>query len=169
MSQSCKVCSHSDRDKIDQILISGTEYRKISETFSVSISSLFRHKSSHLPDTLVKAREAREIIKADSLIAEVKSLREKTLNILQRFEDSGDLRGAIVAVRELRENVELLGKLLGEFNGDSPRGRKEVVLVGFQGDKTDEEEGSSAFLPGQIERQNGSRGTTFPPGQSITI
>ena len=46
-------------------------------------------------------------------------LRDKALGILQKAEESDDLRTAVAAIREARGNVELLGKLAGQLQ-DAP-------------------------------------------------
>jgi len=56
--------------------------RNIAKQYFVSAASLHRHKKDHLPAKLVKAQEAREIAKADSLLDQVIELRDKALSIL---------------------------------------------------------------------------------------
>jgi hypothetical protein len=89
--------------------------RNIAERYSVSKTALHRHKESHLPADLVKAREAREIAKADSLLDQVIELRDKALSILAKAEQAGDLRTALQGVREAKGCLELLAKLQGEL------------------------------------------------------
>jgi hypothetical protein len=42
-------------------------------------------------------------------------LQNRALSILDRADESGDLRTALSAIREARSNLELLAKLLGEL------------------------------------------------------
>ncbi|MDA2918729.1 hypothetical protein MYX76_04435 [Desulfobacterota bacterium AH_259_B03_O07] len=116
MPRICSICQHSNREKINRLLVEGEIFRKIAENFSLSITSLHRHKTEHLPGNLTKAKEAQEIAKADSLLEQVKSLQNRALNILSQAEETGDLRTALGAIREARGNLELLAKLLGELN-----------------------------------------------------
>jgi len=115
MPRTCTICQHPNREKINRLLVEGEIFRKIAENFSLSITSLHRHKTEHLPGNLTKAKEAQEIAKADSLLEQVKSLQNRALNILSQAEESGDLRTALGAIREARCNLELLGKLAGEL------------------------------------------------------
>jgi hypothetical protein len=89
--------------------------RNIAKQYFVSAASLHRHKKGHLPAKLVKAQEAREIAKADSLLDQVTELRNKALSILAKAEQAGDLRTALQGVREAKGCLELLARLQGEL------------------------------------------------------
>jgi len=67
-----------------------------------------------------KGKEAREIVNADNLLDQVKSLQEKALELLDKAEAQNDFKTALIGVREARGCCELLGKLLGELK-DSPQ------------------------------------------------
>ncbi len=115
MPRKCTVCEHPQAEEINTALLNGVSLRNIAERYSVSKTALHRHKESHLPADLVKAREAREIAKADSLLDQVIELRDKALSILAKAEQAGDLRTALQGVREAKGCLELLAKLQGEL------------------------------------------------------
>lgn len=46
----------------------------------------------------------------------MRGLQARTLTILDKAEDAGELRTALGAIREVRGNLELLAKLLGELD-----------------------------------------------------
>ena len=112
MSRSCTVCAHVNRDKIDEVLLAGQSLRDIAGQFLLSKSALERHKVDHLPATLVKAQEVAEIVRADNLLDKAQGLYSKAQSILSAAEEAGDLRTALIGVREARGNLELLSKLL---------------------------------------------------------
>ncbi len=114
MPRTCTICEHPQRQEIDNQLINGNSFRDIAGRFSLSRSSLSRHKK-HLSSGLTKAKKAAEISQADDLLAQVRDLQTRALNILDAAEGSGDLRTALGAIREARGNLELLGKLAGEL------------------------------------------------------
>ncbi len=116
MPRACTACSHPERRAIDAALVSGEPFRKTAERFGTSTTALHRHKSEHLPVTLSKAREAEEVAYAGDLLEEVRSLQKRALGILDKAEASGELRIALSAIREVRGNLELLAKLLGELD-----------------------------------------------------
>jgi hypothetical protein len=69
-----------------------------------------------MPVTLAKAQEAKETALADDLLAQVKALRNKSISILQKAEAAGDLRTALLGIREARACMELLAEMEGELN-----------------------------------------------------
>ena len=115
MPRKCTVCEHEKVEEINRLLLKGVSLRNIAKQYSVSAASLHRHKDGHLPAKLVKAQEAREIAKADTLLDQVAGLRDKALSILAKAEQAGDLRTALQGVREAKGCLELLARLQGEL------------------------------------------------------
>jgi hypothetical protein len=111
------VCSHPEREAIDRALVEGQSTGKLAGRYrTIDERAIRRHRSNHLPTALARAREAEEVSRADDLLAQVRGLQDRALNILGKAEDSGDLRAALGAIREARGNLELLAKLLGELD-----------------------------------------------------
>ena len=50
-----------------------------------------------------------------SLLEQLKELQVKALGILTKAEQAGDLRTALMAVREVRGTLEVVGKITGEL------------------------------------------------------
>ena len=111
-SKRCTICKHADVDKIDRALVGGGIVTRLSALFRVSPDALDRHKGRHLPEKLTQAQEAQEQGKADSLMTELRELHQKTLALMEKCEEAGDLRAALTGVREARGNLDLLGRLL---------------------------------------------------------
>ena len=121
MPRRCSVCTHPDRENIDEALVGATAISAISAKYrDISEDALGRHKANHLPSKLVMAEKAKEVAQADSLLEQVRDLQGRALAILDQAEMSGDLRTALGAIREARGNLELLAKLLGELS-DAPQ------------------------------------------------
>ncbi len=115
MPRKCTVCEHEKVEEINKALLEGVSLRDLAGRYSVSKTALHRHKESHLPAELTKAREAQEVTKADSLLDQVIELRDKALSILDKAEQAGDLRTALQGVREAKGCLELLARLQGEL------------------------------------------------------
>ncbi len=130
MPRTCTICRHRERDTIDRLLIESVPLRNIAEQFAgISITALHRHKA-HLPASLVQAREAEEVARADSLLAQVEALRDRTLSILAKAERANDLRTALQAVREASRLIELLAQLTGELvHRAEVRQEPQIVVV----------------------------------------
>lgn len=114
MSRRCTVCSHPERESIDNLLIQGISIRDIAGRSNLTKSSVERHRI-HLNAKLARAKEAREVAHADNLLDQVKVLQLRALNILSKAEEAEDWRAATSAIREARSCLELLGKLAGEL------------------------------------------------------
>jgi hypothetical protein len=116
MPRRCTVCDHPESHSIDEALVSGAPYRTVAKRFVLSESAVYRHKIEHLPSHLLKAKEVEEAARADDLLEQVRNLQGHALDILERAEKAGDLRTALAAISQARDNLELLGKLAGELD-----------------------------------------------------
>ncbi len=119
MPRKCTICHHDEREAIDAALVTREPFRHIAAQHGVSTSALVRHSDDHIPAELTKAQEAAEAAQADDLLAQVCDLRDKALGILEKAENTNDLRAALGAIREARGCVELFGKLAGQLR-DAP-------------------------------------------------
>ena len=115
MPRTCTCCTHPERAAIDAALLANAPLRDIARQFNVSKDALQRHRE-HIPATLAKAQEAREVANADDLLGQVKSLQARAMGILATAESTLNLRTALAAIREARGCIELLAKLTGELN-----------------------------------------------------
>ena len=118
MPRTCLACGSAEREAIDKALIAGEPLRNIAERVSISPASLLRHKK-HASEAIVKASETREEHQGESMLGEAERIRAKAWELLQRAENEGDTRGAVVALREVRECLETLGSLLSSADGGS--------------------------------------------------
>ena len=106
MPMTCKVCGNKKRLEIDRALLEGQSLRDIARRTGTTASSLQRHKADHLARSLVKAHEAREVARADSLLDDVRNAEGRAERLLEVAEDilgeareAKDLRTAIGAIR----------------------------------------------------------------------
>src|SRR5215467_5135676 len=125
MPMTCKVCGHKKRLEIDRALLEGQSLRVIARRTGTTASSLQRHKAEHLARSLVKAHEAREVARADSLLDDVRKAEGRTERLLEVAEDIlaeareaedpktaiGAIRAAAHATAERRNLMELRGAL----------------------------------------------------------
>lgn len=117
MPRTCTVCASPHREAIDKALIAGEPARSVASRYvTIGRMAVQRHKDEHLPATLAKAHEAGEVAHADDLLGQVRGLRSKAIAILIQAERAGDLKTALMGVREARACVELLAEMEGELN-----------------------------------------------------
>jgi hypothetical protein len=116
LSRRCTVCRHPESFAINEALVlEKVSNRAITRQFGLHHDAVRRHRK-HIPELLVKASQAMEVAQADDLLEEVRSLQRRAYAILNTAEQTGELRTALAAIREVRGNLELLAKLLGELD-----------------------------------------------------
>jgi hypothetical protein len=116
MSRTCTICTHDERHAINVALVQRDSYRDIARHYAVDKSALSRHAKEHLPELLVKAKNAVEVAEADDLLSRVEALQSHTLAILETAEETGELRTALSAIKEARSNLELVGRINKELD-----------------------------------------------------
>src|SRR5918995_4619545 len=116
MPRSCSVCTHDERDSIEDAFIVGTPKRRIASHYGVSERAVRHHLREHLPALLALARDAERAARADSLLDRIEVLQSRTLAILEATEETGEHRTALAAIREARNNLELIGEVTKELN-----------------------------------------------------
>ena len=115
MGRTCATCIHPEHEAIDKALLAGQPYRSVARQYEASPPSVYRHQQDHLPAAMVKALEVAQVAHGGSLLEQLNGLQIKALGILTRAEQAGDLRTALMAVREVRSTLELVGKVTGEL------------------------------------------------------
>jgi hypothetical protein len=121
----CKVCRHAERLSIDEALLRGETLRTIAKRFELATSTLHDHsRKGHIPKALAKAADAAAVASGDALLAKVLDVEAEVRRLATKAERGGDVRGALVGLRELTRILELLGRLSGEL-----KSRTEVNIV----------------------------------------
>lgn len=113
MARTCTVCTHPKRDEIDAALVAQEPIRDIAGRTGTTKSALDRHRQ-HVASGLVKAKEAKEKARADSLLDAIQGLAADAHRIKRKAEKAEDLRAALDAIGKLTKIVELLVKLRSE-------------------------------------------------------
>ncbi len=121
----CVVCRHVDRQAADEALLRGEGVRVVAARLGLGKSSVHTHKAEgHIAKVLVKAADAAAVSDGTALLAKVLEVEQEVRRLAAKAEKGGDVRGALVGMRELSRILELLGRLSGEL-----KNRTEVNLV----------------------------------------
>lgn len=120
MPRTCTICRNPKRQEIDLALVRSESLREITNNFALSKSALDRHRQKCLPQHLLQAQDVIETQSADSLIQELLELAASTRLVLSRamLEKDGEL--ALKAIARLERQLELKGRILGEFEERIP-------------------------------------------------
>jgi len=126
MARKCSVCKHSKREEIDQAIVDGVSYRAISRQYGVGRDAVRRHALHHLPQTLAKAHEAAEAVRADDLLARARTYQAKAEHLLLKAEADGDYNTALRGIKEARACLELLARMRAELEAQR---EAEVITI----------------------------------------
>jgi hypothetical protein len=80
--------------------------------------SVDRHIKGHLPDALLAASDIATVADGDSLLSELKKVRERTFSLLDKAENAADTRAygpPSGYLREIRAQLQLLAELEGRI------------------------------------------------------
>ncbi len=132
MPMTCKPCRHPRRAEIDAALVQREEpLRNIAARFGTSAAALVRHRA-HVSEALTAAQDRREDEEADGLLDQVQFIATEARRLAKLAEQKGDLRTALVGLRELARAVELLhGRRLALTGKDGGPIQAESTTVKF--------------------------------------
>lgn len=74
----CTICAHPAVNEINEMLVNNVPLNEIVTVYNdLSKMALSRHKQNHIPKTLSKAQEAKEIAQGDAVMTELKRCFER--------------------------------------------------------------------------------------------
>ena len=131
----CTVCAHPQVQTIDMAVAKGANAVAVSKAYGIGRMSVARHRDNCLTAKLARAggaeREERknatavlhvvedaqraEKINQQTILDELEALKERTSVQLDRAEREGNIADVARLIREQRENMVVLGKLIGAF------------------------------------------------------
>jgi hypothetical protein len=117
MPRTCRCCTSSQRAEIDRAIVSGQPLRNIAKHVSISVTAIHRHKE-HVGVAIVKAQERRGERHEDNLHTQIGRVQAKLWTVLGKMESEGDHRGAVVALREIRESLEAIDRIVTRAQGN---------------------------------------------------
>jgi hypothetical protein len=130
MSRVCTICTSPHRETIDAALVEGkATSRAIAATFGCSRSSLQRHSEAHIPRALAQAVARKAEAHEDSLHDLVHELDADARRIQAAAEKEGDLRTAVMCVKERRGLVEMRARVAGLLRAPAAGANGPLVTV----------------------------------------
>ena len=160
MPRKCSICNAKDREKIDRALASGTAISAISREYSASEDSLWRHKA-HISKALVRSAERAGENLEDKLRIELDRIRERMWALQEQMQSDGDLRGALVALKEIRGVVDSMAAILAPpktSRGADSRDRLLLIVAALR-----KNAGRAHLLPPKPEEQPAITVEPIPP------
>jgi hypothetical protein len=117
MALVCTVCRSEAREAIEIALtVQNATLRDVARRFGLSKDAVARHKAAHIHPAVTQAAEKREDLRAEHILEQLRDLHQRTLVQLERAErDKAKPAEVARVVKECRENLATMGKLLGAF------------------------------------------------------
>jgi hypothetical protein len=136
MPQTCTICRHRERAAIDADLVTGVPLRRIAAQSGTSTGALVRHRC-HISNAVIAAAETCEQDRGTSLLGKIHAMEAEAQRLGKKAESEGDLRAALLALRELGRAFELQGRLMGVFQPKTAPGviTVNVLVMGESGDE----------------------------------
>jgi hypothetical protein len=131
MTRTCTVCNHKDIDEINRRLISGDSIVGIARVYAVSEDALWRHKEKHISDLLSKSNDLKAEL-GNQTLAEIRSLKTRAMEILIQAQEAGDLKTALLGIREARGCLELVFKAEGRIQEQSINVKQQQQQIKFK-------------------------------------
>jgi hypothetical protein len=116
MARACTICEHAERDSIDQALVCGELLSVISMRYAVGRDAVRRHKLRHLSAALAGMQTQEQAARRASLLDRVEGLIERAEILFTTAAAEGKFTQSLDALKELRLQLELLGKATGELD-----------------------------------------------------
>lgn len=142
MSRVCTVCRSPEILAINKALVAGESIRDISGRYGLARSSVDRHASNHLPEVLVKGKQAQDEAHALDVVKQLKAINGVALKILHEAQEQKDSDTALKAMDRVLRQITLQARLLGELQEDGAnisihlhpewRRTREVILVALR-------------------------------------
>jgi hypothetical protein len=124
MGRKSKIENHPQRNIIITRLASGEEYSDIIRDFSgLTWDDLDYYKQNKLCDIISKSSDLKtevESTQGNNTLAEVRALKARALEILEQAQSAGDLKTALMGIREARGCLELCMKAEGQIDARPP-------------------------------------------------
>jgi len=127
MPKCCKVCRADNVKEIDKAIIEGETLQNIADKFHFHISTLSRHKQ-HIANKINTYTVLADAQEGGIVLQRIEVLLQKANDLLDKAELSGDIKTALIAIRETRGCLELLAKATGQFTPETILIQVEPVL-----------------------------------------
>ena len=136
MPRPCTVCTHPQRRTIDRALVLKKQTQTaIAEAFGLNVFAIRRHRDNHMPAEkrrviFAEAKEeqaavekigADEVVRTERLdvIASLTRLSERVDRLVTKAEEEGEASIALKGMAELRRQIELAARVLGDLDATS--------------------------------------------------
>jgi len=115
MARPCTICTSEHRDSIDAGLAVGESTYSLADRFNVSASAVQRHSKRHVSPALATMRAEVQEDERSSLLDFIERSQARAERLYLAAVADGHSGQALAVLKEMRGQLELLGKATGEL------------------------------------------------------
>lgn len=116
MARGCTVCQHPERASIDESLVCLEPYTTVAKRYGLHPDAVRRHRLNHLSESLAGLATQEQEDRKATLLDRVETLIRRAEVLFNEAAASGRFNQSLDALKELRLQLELLGKATGELD-----------------------------------------------------
>jgi hypothetical protein len=115
MSNSCSICNHPNRLKIDRQIVEGKNLAKIAKEFNVPYHSIYQHSQKHITRQLATVMEKKGFLEGDELLHMIETIIERADEIFERNKGTKDFI-ALKALDSIKGTIQLLSNISSQLH-----------------------------------------------------
>lgn len=117
MARSCAFCTHKDRQKLEESLITHTKTQaEVAGILGIDQSRVSRHMSQHVSRAVAEAiSQDQELEDGLNVTRQLIEINRAAREILSEARSKGDNYMALAAIARVEKQLELQAKLLGDI------------------------------------------------------
>jgi len=116
MPRECSICAHPRAFEINEgLVIQKVSNRAIASQYGLNKDTVRRHKE-HIPELLLKASRAEEIVEADKILDQILDHLDRGYALEQKAASRDELGYEIGAHNSVRSDIALLAEALGKID-----------------------------------------------------
>lgn len=116
MARQCTICTSEHRDSIDAGIVCGESSYSLADRFNVNPSAVQRHAKRHLSAALAGMRTQEALDRRATLLEQIEVLIRRAEDLFTVAASEGKFNQSLDVLKELRLQLELLGKATGELS-----------------------------------------------------
>jgi hypothetical protein len=122
MPLACKICSSASRAEIEELFLQGASHRELARNFKTfSRTTVYRHVQNHISHELSRLFNQRPEEQPPALGSAVLQLQGEARQLRDKAKQRGDLKTALMGVREEARLIELYARLTGQLQPKKPQ------------------------------------------------
>lgn len=145
MARQCQVCIHEKRFEIEQKMIRGINITTLAKEYNISYDSLYDHKKSHIPKSLLQVQEKLNLSERFDILTELEQIVSKTKDIFNLAYADEKYSTALKALDSQKGTYDVLCRMLALYQQTLALENENLKLKSGDNDEEREAEANRIF------------------------